>query len=392
MNTKQIMALDHENIMQTYGRLEIAPVSGKNATMTDADGKTYIDFTSGIGVNCLGWCDAGWIAAVEAQLHKIQHMCNYFYSESAGVLAEKLIKLSGLKRVFFGNSGAEANEGAIKLARKYSYDKYGENRATIITLRNSFHGRTVTTLAATGQDVFHQYFYPFTEGFKYVAANDLAAITEAMTPDVCAIIAEPIQGEGGVNMLDIDYVKALRALCDERDVLLIFDEVQTGVGRTGKFFGFEYFGIKPDIVTMAKGLGGGLPIGAFIGGEKVETTLGAGMHGTTFGANPVVMSGAVEVVNRVSTPGFLSEVEKKGEYLIAKVMATNPTKVKSVRGRGLMIGFAVEGNPKDYLHECADAGLLVLTAGSDVIRLLPPLSISYEEIDKGVEILAKVLA
>ncbi len=392
MNTSQIIALDQENIMQTYGRLAIAPAIGKNATMVDADGKTYIDFTSGIGVNCLGWCDEGWMSAVEAQLHKIGHYSNYFYCEAASLLAEQLIKLSGLRRVFFGNSGAEANEGAIKLARKYSFDKYGENRATVITLENSFHGRTVTTLAATGQDVFHQYFYPFTEGFKYAPANDLDALKAAITPDVCAIMAEPIQGEGGVNMLDVAYVKELRKLCDERDLLLIFDEVQTGVGRTGSFFGYEAFDVKPDIVTLAKGLGGGLPIGAFIGGEKVEHTLSAGMHGSTFGANPVVCAGALEVVKRVSDPNFLAEVNKKGEKIINAVMANQPSKVKAVRGRGMMIGFAVEGSPKDYLHACADAGLLVLTAGKDVIRLLPPLTISDAEIEAGAAILANVLA
>lgn len=392
MNTNEIISLDREYIMQTYGRLEIAPVKGKNATMTDADGKEYIDFTSGIGVNSLGWCDEGWISAVEAQLHRIQHYSNYFFCESAGKLSEKLIKLSGLRRVFFGNSGAEANEGAIKLARKYSYDKYGEGRATIITLTNSFHGRTVTTLAATGQDVFHQYFYPFTEGFKYVPANDAEAMKSALTDDVCAVICEPVQGEGGVNIIDTDYAKVLRSLCDERDVLLICDEVQTGIGRTGKMFGFEHFGIKPDILTLAKGLGGGLPIGAFIAGEKCENTLSAGMHGSTFGANPVVTAGALEVVNRVSDGEFLAEVNKRAEYLINKVMENKPTKVKAVRNRGLMIGFAVEGNPKDILHTCADNGLLVLTAGKDVIRLLPPLTISYEEIDKGAKILAAALA
>ncbi len=391
MNTNDIMALDHEYIMQTYGRLHIAPVSGKNATMRDADGKTYIDFTSGIGVNSLGWCDEGYIKAVEDQLHSLQHMCNYFYCESAGKLAKRLIELSGLKRVFFGNSGAEANEGAIKLARKYSFDKYGEGRSTIITLTNSFHGRTVTTLAATGQDVFHQYFYPFTDGFKYVPINDIEAIRAAMTEDVCAVFAEPIQGEGGVNLLDADYARALRTLCDERDVLLVFDEVQTGIGRTGKMFAYEHFGILPDILTLAKGLGGGLPIGTFIAGEKCESTLTAGMHGSTFGANPVVCAGACEVIARVSDPEFLAEVEKKGQYIINKVMEKAPTKVKSVRARGMMIGFVVEGNPKDYLHACADAGLLVLTAGVDVIRLLPPLTISYAEIDRGTEILASVL-
>ncbi|MBQ8508533.1 MAG: aspartate aminotransferase family protein [Clostridia bacterium] len=391
MTTNEIKSLDQQYLMATYGRLDIAPKSGKNATMIDADGREYIDFTSGIGVNSLGYCDEGWIKAVEAQLHQIQHMCNYYYCESAAKVGEQLVKLSGLEKVFFGNSGAEANEGAIKLARKYSYDKYGEGRATIITLQSSFHGRTITTLAATGQDVFHQYFYPFTTGFKHVPANDLDALREALTADVCAIMAEPIQGEGGVNMLDTDYIKAVREICDERDILLIFDEVQTGVGRTGKFFAYEHFGILPDIVTLAKGLGGGLPIGAFLGGAKAANTLGGGMHGTTFGANPVVTAGALEVIARVSKPEFLASVTEKGTYLAKALMDKKPSKVKSVRGRGLMLGFQVEGNPKDYLHDCADNGLLVLTAGKDVIRLLPPLTITKEEIDRGVEILANVL-
>ncbi len=391
MNSKEIIALDESYIMQTYGRLKIAPVSGKNATMVDADGKTYIDFTSGIGVNSLGWCDDSWRDAVKAQLDKIQHFSNYFYCQSAGELAKLLIEDSGLKRVFFGNSGAEANEGAIKLARKYSFDKYGEGRSTIITLKNSFHGRTVTTLAATGQDNFHQFFYPFTEGFKYAPANDVDALMAEITDDVCAIMAEPIQGEGGVNPLETEYAKTLRKICDERDLILIFDEVQTGIGRTGKLFAYEHFGIKPDIVTLAKGLGGGLPIGAFIGGEKVESTLSAGMHGSTFGANPVVTAGALEVINRVSDKAFLDEVTKKGEYLTSKLLETAPSKVKAIRGKGMMIGLAVEGTPKDYLLAAADAGLLVLTAGKDVVRLLPPLTISYDEIDKGVKILAEIL-
>lgn len=391
MNSKEIIALDESYIMQTYGRLKIAPASGNNATMTDADGKTYIDFTSGIGVNSLGWCDKGWRDAVKAQLDKIQHFSNYFYCESAGELAKVLVNASGLRRVFFGNSGAEANEGAIKLARKYSFDKYGEGRATIITLTNSFHGRTVTTLAATGQDSFHKYFYPFTEGFKYVSANDEDALVAAISDDVCAIMAEPIQGEGGVNPLDTEYAKFLRRICDERDIILIFDEVQTGIGRTGKVFAYEHFGIKPDIVTLAKGLGGGLPIGAFIGGEKVENTLSAGMHGSTFGANPVVTAGALEVIGRIFDAAFLDEVTKKGEYLISKLTAKKPAKIKSVRGRGLMLGLAVEGSPKEYLLAAAEAGLLVLTAGKDVVRLLPPLTITYEEIDKGVEILSEIL-
>lgn len=399
MNTNEIIALDREYIMATYGRLHIAPKSGRNATMTDADGRTFIDFTSGIGVNSLGYCDSGWIEAVTAQLGLIQHMCNYYYSENSGKVAEGLVKLSGLSKVFFGNSGAEANEGAIKLARKYSFDKYGEGRSKIISLKDSFHGRTVTTLAATGQESFHQYFHPFTEGFGYVPANDIGALEAACstngdcsTNKVCAVIVEPIQGEGGVNVLDGGYVKDLRKFCDERDILLIFDEIQTGIGRTGKFFAFEHYdGVVPDIITLAKGLGGGLPIGVFLGGEKVKDTLGAGMHGTTFGSNPIVCAGAIEVISRVSKPEFLAEVIKKGEYIIEKLLASKPSKVTGIRGKGLMLGIQVEGNPKDYLNACADKGLLVLTAGKDVVRLLPPLTITYDEIDAGVGILADVL-
>lgn len=391
MTTNEIASLDKEYIMQTYGRLDIAPISGKSATMVDADGREFIDFTSGIGVNSLGFCDEKWIRAVSDQLSSIQHTSNYFYCAQAGMLAEKLVKLSNLKRVFFGNSGAEANEGAIKAARKYSFDKYGKGRATIVSLVNSFHGRTVTTLAATGQDVFHNYFYPFTEGFKYVAANDIDALESALTSDVCAIIAEPIQGEGGVNLLENEYVENVKKLCDDKDILLIFDEVQTGIGRTGKFFAFEHFGIKPDILTLAKGLGGGLPIGAFIVGEKVENTLSAGMHGSTFGANPVVCAGANEVVDRVSESNFLSEVTKKGEYIRQKIGELNSSNVLNIRGKGMMIGIQVNGNPKDYLHKAADNGLLVLTAGKDVIRLLPPLTISCGELEHGVKILSNIL-
>ncbi|MCI8388601.1 MAG: aspartate aminotransferase family protein [Clostridiales bacterium] len=391
MNTNEIISLDQQYIMPTYGRLPIAPKSGKNATMVDADGKTFIDFTSGIGVNSLGYCDENWIKAITAQLNSIQHMCNYYYCENAGKVAEQLIKLSGMAQVFFGNSGAEANEGAIKLARKYSYDKYGAGRATIVSLESSFHGRTITTLAATGQDVFHQYFYPFTEGFKYVPANDFSALEAACTSDVCAIIAEPIQGEGGVNVLEDGYVQKLRKYCDEHDILLIFDEVQTGIGRTGKFFAHEYFGIKPDIMTLAKGLGGGLPIGVFIGGEKVKDCLGAGMHGTTFGSNPVVCAGALEVIARVSKPESLDEINKKGEYFRTKLLEAAPAKLIGIRGKGMMIGVQTNANPKDILHICADNGLLVLTAGKDVVRLLPPLTISYEEIDAGLAILIDAL-
>jgi len=378
--------------MSTYGRNAVTLEAGSETTCRDENGKSYIDFGSGIGTNSLGFCNEAWADAVCAQVRTLQHTSNLYYHSPQAQLAEKLCAMTGYSKVFYGNSGAEANECAIKLARKYSFDKYGAGRHTIITLVNSFHGRTLCTLSATGQDVFHNFFFPFVEGFRYVKANDIADLHEKLDDTVCAIMVEYVQGEGGVCLLDADFIKEIRSICTERDILMIADEVQTGIGRTGKLLAGEHFGCMADVTTLAKGLGGGLPIGAFIAGEKVESTLGGGMHGSTFGANPVVTAGAVEVVRRVSDPAFLAEVNRKGEALIAAVMAKNPSKVKSVRGRGLMIGFAVEGNPKDYLHDCADAGLLVLTAGKDVIRLLPPLTISDEEIAAGAAILARVLA
>ncbi len=391
MNSNEIIKLDQNFIMQTYGRLPIAPKVAKGATLIDADGKEYIDFTSGIGVNSLGWCDEGWNNRIKAQLEKYAHISNYYYSENAGKLAEKLCLASALSRVFFANSGAEANEGAIKTARKYSFDKYGEGRSTIVSLVNSFHGRTITTLAATGQDVFHNYFYPFTEGFKYAPANNLSALEDCLTDDVCAVMAELIQGEGGVNELDFGYIKALREICDKKDILLIIDEVQTGIGRTGKLFAYEHYSVKPDILTLAKGLGGGLPIGAFLVGTKVENTLSSGTHGSTFGANPLSTAGALEVMERVNNTEFLTNVINKGELIKKLILDTKPSKVKGVRGKGLMIGFQVEGSPKDYLKAAAENGLLVLTAGKDVIRLLPPLNISDDEIIKGTKILSDIL-
>lgn len=392
METNKIIELDGEYLFHTYGRVAIVPESGRSATLTDADGKKYIDFTSGIGVNSLGYSDEGWVKAVSDQAAKIQHFSNYYYCQGASVLAERLVKLSGLSKVFFGNSGAEANEGAIKLARKYSFDKYGKGRTTIISLTKSFHGRTITTLSATGQEKFHNFFFPFTEGFKFVPINDIEAARSAMTDDVCAVIAEPIQGEGGVNELDGDYVNKLRELCDSKDVLLIFDEVQTGVGRCGSFFSYEQFGVKPDIVTLAKGLGGGLPIGVFIGGEKVADTLSPGQHGTTFGSNPIACAGANEVVSRVTSSGFLEEVRKKGDYIRARLTEKRLSKLVKLKGKGMMIGIQVNCDPHDILNEAVKAGLLVLTAGEDVVRLLPPLTITKDELDRGLDILVSLLA
>lgn len=385
MNTKE---KDLQYIMHTYGRYDVALKSGKGAVAYDEDGKRYIDVSSGIGVNSLGYCDEGWAKAVTAQVGTIQHMSNYFYSAQASDLAEKLCNLTGLAKVCFGNSGAEANECAIKIARKYSFDKYGADRNEIITLQNSFHGRTVTTLSATGQDVFHNFFFPFTEGFRYVAAEDFDALNAAVSDKTCAIMLEVVQGEGGVNILSQAYVQAVAKLCEERDIMLIIDEVQTGVGRTGKLFAHEHYGIKPDLMTVAKGLGGGLPIGLCMCGEKLKDVMSPSTHGTTFGANPVVCAGANYVIDTVSNEDFLNSVEKKGRYLEEKLKAIDG--VKNVRRLGLMVGIEIELNAHDIAVKCVENGLLIITA-KDLLRMLPPLTITTDELDEAVTILEKTL-
>lgn len=382
LNTKE---KDLKYIMHTYGRYDVALKSGKGAVAYDENGKKYIDVSSGIGVNSLGYCNDGWVEAVTKQAGTIQHMSNYFYSEQASSLAEKLCNLTGLSKVCFGNSGAEANECAIKIARKYSFDKYGEGRNGIITLKNSFHGRTVTTLSATGQDVFHNYFFPFTEGFSYVEAGNMNALKNAVNKNTCAVMLELIQGEGGVNILDKDYVQSLVKFCNENDILVIVDEVQTGIGRTGKLFAFENYEILPDLVTVAKGLGGGLPIGLCMCGEKLKDVMSPSTHGTTFGANPVVCAGANYVLDTITADGFLDEVNKKGAYIEEKVSKLE--NVKNVRRMGLMIGIELEsGNAHDIAVKCVENGLLIITA-KDLLRMLPPLVITYDEIDEALKIL-----
>lgn len=385
MNTKE---KDLKYIMHTYGRYDVALAKGKGAVAYDEDGKRYIDVASGIGVNSLGFCDDGWVKAVTEQASTIQHMSNYFYCEQASTLAERLCTITGLAKVCFGNSGAEANECAIKIARKYSFDKYGEGRNEIITLKNSFHGRTVTTLAATGQDVFHNYFFPFTEGFKYVDAEDMDALKNAVTDKTCAVMFELIQGEGGVNILDKAYVQELVSYCQSRDILVIIDEVQTGVGRTGKLFAHQNYEVLPDLMTVAKGIGGGLPIGLCMCGEKLKDVMSPSTHGTTFGANPVVCAGANYVLDRVTTDGFLDEVEQKGAYLEEKLLSLDS--VKSVRRMGLMVGIEIEENAHDIAVKCVENGLIIITA-KNLLRMLPPLVITNEEIDEAVQILDKTL-
>ncbi|WP_429945980.1 aspartate aminotransferase family protein [Bibersteinia trehalosi] len=391
MNSQTTKQLDHTYIAQTYGRFDLALSHAKGCEVWDFEDKRYLDFTSGIGVNSLGWADESWLQAVIHQASTLSHTSNLFYTSPAAQLAEKLVRASGLKRAFFCNSGAEANEGAIKTARKYSVDKYGENRSTILSLVNSFHGRTISTLAATGQAVFHQHFFPFTQGFEHLDANNLDALTQRLNQnDVCAVMLEIVQGEGGLNSLNPDYLQGVQALCQANDILLIIDEVQTGIGRTGKMFAYQHFGLTPDIVTLAKGLGGGLPIGAVLFGEKCEHTLGKSDHGSTFGANPVSCAAANAVMDKL-TPDFLAEVARKGEKLKAE-LAKLP-KVKSVSGLGLMLGVEFEEDiqASNVVVEAIEQGVLFLTA-KHKLRLLPPLIISDEEITEGLAILQHILA
>ncbi len=381
---------DKTYVANTYGRFDVAIKEGKGALCKDFDGKEYIDFSSGIGVNSLGFCDEGWVSAVTKQLNTLQHISNLYYTEPCANAAKLLCERTGMKKVFFSNSGAESNEGAIKCARKYSLERYGDGRSKVITLVNSFHGRTVTTLAATGQDVFHKHFFPFTEGFEFVPANDIQALKNALDGTVCAVMMELIQGEGGVMPLDKTFVKEVEALCKENDILLIIDEVQTGVGRTGELFCFMNYDITPDVVTTAKGIGGGLPLGCVMFSEKTETVFGPSDHATTFGGNPVATAGAEYILNTMDEK-FLSEVKAKGEYMREKIL-TMPH-VEGIDGLGLMMGIRLTDGIKsaDVVKKAIEYGALLLTAKAKV-RLLPPLNISYEEIDKGLAALEKALS
>ena len=388
MNKEMIRETDKKKIVSTYSRYDMAADRGKGACCYDTDGKKYIDFTAGIGVNSLGFCDDSWIGAVTAQLKKLQHASNLFYTEPQLKVAEMLTERTGMSKVFFGNSGAEANEAAIKTARKYGTTRKGNNVNKIITLENSFHGRTMATITATGQDHYHKYFTPFVDGFRYCCANDAEQLKDLVDDETCAVMMEMIQGEGGVLNLDAEFVRAAADICAQRDILFISDEVQTGIGRTGKLFAYEHFGVKPDIVTFAKGIGGGLPIGGTLMGEKCRDVLQPGDHGTTYGGNPVACAGACEVLSRIDD-AFLKDVENKGRYLKSELMKI--PQVKSVSGMGLMLGVEIEGKEAaEAVKEALESGLMILTAKNKV-RMLPPLTITYDELDEGIEIFKKVL-
>lgn len=389
MDFSTLQTLDNTYVAHTYGRFPVAIKQGSGAVCTDSSGKQYLDFTAGIGVNSLGFCSPQWVEAVSKQAATLNHTSNLYYTEPGIVLAQKLCEKSGMKRVFFSNSGAEANEGAIKAARKYSFDAYGEGRYEIISLHNSFHGRTITTLAATGQAVFHTKFNPFTEGFVFAEANNIESVKALVSEKTCAVMLECIQGEGGVVPLEKEFVQAVAALCQEKDLLLIIDEVQTGLGRTGSFFSYQQFGVQPDIVSAAKGLGGGLPIGAVLFGEKTMDTMDAGTHGSTFGANPIVCAGANVVVDSLDDD-FLSGVKEKSALIFEKV-AKFPH-VQSVTGLGLMIGVSFDDGitGKQVVDKCLENGVLFLTA-KNKLRMLPPLTITKDEIEQGLSVLETVL-
>ena len=381
------------SLMSTYAPLSPVIEKGEGSYLFDTEGNKYLDFTSGIGVNCLGYNHPKYVKAISDQVSKLQHCSNIFLNPVTVELSNKITDLSKMSKVFFANSGAEANEGAIKLARKYSFDKYGKGRGTVLSLVESFHGRTLATLTATGQpEKFHKYFFPFPTGFNYVEANNIEDFKKHATDDVCAIIMEAIQGESGIRPLNKEFVQEVAKICKEKDILLIFDEVQCGLARSGKLYAHEYFDVDADIITLAKGLGGGLPIGAVLCNEKLSTTFNPGDHGSTFGGNPIACAAALEVLNIIGNDDFYNEVAEKGNLIKSLIESANLDNVVEVRGLGLMIGIEVKNTtPAEVQKAAIDKGILVLTAGKNVVRLLPPLTISKEEIKDGINKLIEVL-
>ena len=380
----ELKTIDKEYVANTYARFPVEPVSGKGSLVWDEAGKEYIDMGSGIGVTAFGIADDAWVAAVTEQLGKLQHMSNLYYTEPCAMLAKMLCERSGMKKVFFCNSGAEANEGAIKAARKYAAEKKGPEYYTIVTLENSFHGRTLTTLAATGQEHYHELFQPLTPGFVHAPANDLEAVKNAaLQAKAAAVMIECVQGEGGVIPMEKAFVQGLADFCKKEDILLLVDEVQTGNGRTGELYAYMNFGVQPDVVSTAKGLGGGLPLGAVLFGEKTEFTLGAGDHGSTFGGNPVCCAGALSVLGRIDDQ-LLKDVKEKSAYIF-KTLEGAPG-VESVSGMGLMIGIKTVKPAGDVVRACMENGVLCLTA-KDKVRLLPALNIPMPVLEKAIEVI-----
>lgn len=391
MNNDNTISKWNEYFIDTYNQPNFVIDYGEGSCFFDTNGNKYIDFTSGYGVSSLGYSNSNLKNALKEQVDKLLHTSNLYFNEPVLYSGEKIINSSGMAKVYFCNSGTEANETAFKIARKYSSDKYGNGRGTIISLKDSFHGRTMMSLMATGMDKYHKYFYPLPEGFKYIERNNIEDLKNNLDSTVCAIILEAIQGEGGVNVLEKDYVLEIVKICQEKDIVVIFDEVQCGIGRTGKLFGYEYFDVKPDIVTVAKGLGAGIPVGGVLVNKKLSKVLGKGDQGTTFGGNLLAMVAASVVLDEISKDGFYNEVLEKGNYIRKSIESFNNKVVLKTKGIGLMIGIETNIESSIIEEKARKKGLLILTAGKNVLRFLPPLTISYKEIDEALEILKDIL-
>lgn len=393
MDNAAIIALGEKYVMRTYGRYPVALVRGEGTRVWDADGREYLDFVGGLAVNSLGHCHPRVVAAIREQAGKLLHCSNLYWIETQVELARLLVENSALDKVFFCNSGAEANEGAIKLARKYAKEHRGAESYEIITMRRSFHGRTLATLTATGQEKFHRGFAPLPPGFRYVPFNDLASLRAAVGPKTCAVMLEPVQGEGGVYAANKDYLQAVRALCDDEGLLLIFDEVQCGLGRTGYLFAYQYYGVEPDILTLAKALAGGVPIGAMLAKEKVAASFAPGDHASTFGGNPLATAAGVAAFRALLEEGLVDNARVMGEYFrgeLEKLVREFPQLIE-VRGRGLLLGLEIDGLADAVVNACMERGLLINSLHGHVLRFLPPLNVSKEEIDKAIAVLKEAL-
>lgn len=393
MTDEQIFAKDERDYLPVFARYKIVLDHGDGVYVYDTQGKKYIDFLGGIAVNVLGHNHTELVKAVAEQAGRMIHCSNLYYTQTQADAAEKLVKLSGLDKVFFANSGAEANEGAIKVARKYAHSIHPD-KSQIITALHSFHGRTIATLTATGQPKYQEGFGPLPAGFDYVPYNDIQALEDMMSGSTAAVMLEPIQGEGGVHVPDMEYLQKVRELCDKYNAVLIFDEIQSGIGRSGKFFAYEAFGVKPDVVTLAKGLAGGVPIGAFITTDKVAAALHAGDHGSTFGGNPLACAAANVVLDTVGNELFLASVAKKGQYMksrLQELQAKFPSLVKEVRGMGLILGMEISKPGRDIVNACLERGAIINCTAGNVLRFVPPLIVTQEHIDEVCDILAEVL-
>jgi acetylornithine/N-succinyldiaminopimelate aminotransferase len=391
VTNKEIMSKGQQFVMDTYGRFPIAPVKGRGSYVWDANGKQYLDFISGIAVCGLGHCHPELVKVLKEQVDTLWHVSNLYWIKPQVEAAAKLVQISGLGKAFFCNSGAEANEAAIKLARKYFYRRQQGHKNNIIVFKDSFHGRTLATVTATGQAKYQEGFAPLPQGFSYAQYNDLSSVAELVNEKTCAVMLEPVQGEGGIHPADMEFLRGIRKLCDDKELLLIFDEVQCGMGRTGRFFAFQTYGIKPDIVTMAKSLGGGIPIGAMLATNEAASGFAPGDHASTFGGNPLATAAACKAIDLISDPAFLRQVEESGAYLRQCLAAIGDTRIVDIRGRGLMLGLEFNIEVKELINLCMDKGLLLLNAGPRVLRFVPPLNINRTEINQAVAILKEAL-